>query len=195
MQSPSSRHSVDQELEDTFPASDPPSMSTPSTATKLEGRDEPSADAGWIDLYRVDDANTQASVTAGDIGGNAVLQRNESEIRFGTSAALALLNYLANQGTLTSHVSLIRARAELSRISAAPQIGENPHATGQSFPARTSTVTDAPGRFVVSDLSPADREVLWKLGHEDAGELRVLSNTTFELDPRLLRLVGRGSRA
>lgn len=191
MQSPSSPHCIDQELEDTFPASDPPSMSAPSIATTTPGPVDTEQSGGWIDLYRIETADALRDAHTSVTRDEAVLAQATSELRFGTSAALALLHYLVEQGVASDRVRLVRVRAELTRISTHAPIGDRPPMTSDaSFIADTRTKRSLPGRFIQSTLSPADREVIWEMAHDDSGELRVISETIFLLDPQLLELRG-----
>ncbi len=181
-------HALDRDLDETFPASDPPAASTPSTATTRTADGE--ADAGndvgeidethaiWIDLYRVEAADAPPS------GGGPVL--------YGTSGALALLHYLVDAATPARRVrieSVRVSRAQIDSFAIAPAAGGARRSNEARAPAdRDGPLAAKPGRFVPSALSPADRDVVWDTAHPDAGALRVVARTTFALDPRLLRI-------
>lgn len=188
MQSSTPSHPLDQELEDTFPASDPPSMSTPSIATTRDSAQGVSPESGWLDLYCIRPAPAHGPVAGSDPGGGALLDSGAAQVRFGTSAALALLHHIAERRHVSKRVRLISARVELTQIatSSASPGGESPHAPPNDSIARGNPPPGVPGRFAQSTLSPADREVLWDTTHADADALRVVSQTTFDLDPRLL---------
>lgn len=191
---PADTHLVDQELEDTFPASDPPSMSTPSTATTRNASPELDPGAGWIDLYRVEPDGRDA-----DAGGlPSIAHRVDAgPVCFGTSAALALLHHLVEGDASATRVCIVSARVALDRIDSfaiAPPASEPRRSDENASPLaqRGEAPAHRPGRFRPSTLSPADREVVWDPTHPDAGTLSIVARTVFDLDPRLVRLARGG---
>lgn len=184
---------IDQDLADTFPASDPPAHSTPSGQPRPgEGREV--SDTAWIDLYRIESPDDgDGAATLGTIADLA----QAGELRFATSPALALLHHLADAQVASPRVCLISARvalAQMETLAVTPASGQ----PRTSMEARTPLDEDAPasrpGRLVPSELSPADRDVFWDAGHPDAGALSIVARTVFDLDPRLLALMPGATR-
>lgn len=189
MQMPvSTDNPIDQDLKDTFPASDPPAHSTPSGQTRPDG-DREVSDTAWIDLYRVE--HPDGGRDAASLGSVADLATG-GELRFGTSPALALLHHLVDASGAASRVCLVSARVELAQLATlavAPPAGEPRKSVEAKTPLDEHAAGQRPGRLVPSELSPADREVFWNAGHPDAGALSIVSRTVFDLDPRLLALL------
>lgn len=186
---PAASHAVDRELEDTFPASDPPSMSTPSTAT-TRSEDPASRDdaIAWIDLYRIEEASPAGAIPNPDVA--AIGKDAGGTQNFATSAALALLHHLVNPASHDARVCLLRTRVPLERIDSVA-IASRATRPGLSDDAAAPAPAVFPGCFRQSTLSPAEREVLWDTEHPDAGEMRVVSRTVFQLDERLVALQAR----
>lgn len=167
MQLPTSAdNTIDQDLEDTFPASDPTAHATPSERARSDaGRDV--SDTAWIDLYRIEipnDGATDASF------GTTTDFAQHGELRFSPAPALARLQYLVDAPSGASRVCLVSARAESTE--AGTPLDEDAHAqrSGQLFP---------------SELSPADREVFWNAGRPGGGALCIVARTVFDPEPRL----------
>ncbi|ATD66359.1 hypothetical protein CNR27_01940 [Luteimonas chenhongjianii] len=185
---PSADNPIDQDLEDTFPASDPPAHSTPSGQPR-PGEGRQLSDTAWIDLYRIDtSARGAEEATLGTIADLA----ETGELLFGTSPALALLQHLADGGGSAPRVCLVSGRVELARLdtfAVKPASGQPRASMEAQSPLDDDAPATRPGRLVPSALSPADREVFWDAGHPDAGALSIVSRTVFNLDPRLLALM------
>lgn len=193
MQMPDSTDNpIDQDLEDTFPASDPPAHATPSgQARPDEGRAV--SETAWIDLYRIEDANSAHNQSS--LGSVFDLAKT-GELRFSTSPALALLQHLVEAREASPRVTLVSGRVDLAQmdtLAVAPTSGAPRKSVEARSPADEDAPAQRPGRLVPSELSPADREVFWNAGHPDAGALRIVSRTVFDLDPRLLALMTNGA--
>lgn len=176
---------LDNALDDTFPASDPPSRTAPSTVGTAQAN---VSETAWIDLFRIesadtrpddDDAHLPAVTHIGDTG----------PLCFATSAALALLHHLVETPQPARRVCLVSARVDLAHIDSfaiAPP-GVEPGKSVEADPPldRQQPPAQRPGRFRPSALSPADREVVWDTAHPEAGVMQIVSRTVFDLDPRL----------
>lgn len=190
---PSAENPIDQDLADTFPASDPPTHSTPSGQPRPgEGREV--SDTAWIDLYRIDTPDGGA----GDASLGTIADLAQAgELRFATSPALALLHHLADAQVATPRVCLVSARVDLSQmetLAVTPASGQPRTSMEARTPLDEAAPASRPGRLVPSELSPADREVFWHAGHPDAGALSIVARTVFDLDPRLLALMPDATR-
>jgi RES domain-containing protein len=86
---------LDNALQDTFPASDPPSMTTPIAATPSEQYVRPDT-GGEVRLYRVIEAHDAAQPFAPDAGGGRWTHPGNSCVYASLSPAAALLEYLVH---------------------------------------------------------------------------------------------------
>ncbi len=183
-------HSLDDALDASFPASDPPSHSSPSAAVPLDTTPEiPST----LALHRIVDGRRKDASLARMIG------RTESHwatpdtglIRMATSVPLAVLDYLVELEGLTPHVHLlVTVRIPCSAVSLL-----NEYPIGWETQPATRTVRAAGdawcaqghglGLQVPSVTCAGESNVLLNPAHAMAACIDHFTMSAFRLDPRL----------
>ena len=181
---------LDKALQDTFPASDPPSMTTPIAATPSEQYLHQGTD-GEVRLYRVIDAHEAAQPFAPDSAGGRWTHPGTPCVYASLSPAGALLEYLVHLEGRTPDKLLLAVGA----IRAADLLAEaNPPSTWCTLPyheevrqvgdgwlqSRRSLALRVPSAVCMDECN-----VLLNPGHPAFAALELVALRPVTIDPRL----------
>lgn len=183
---------IDAAVADTFPASDPPSMSQPVTAAPaVTEHAEPSAQPRLV--YRVvprDNVDSCFSAEKNLKGGRWTSQ-GTPVVYLSGSAGGALLEFLAHlEGDSPEELVIVSALLPGGTVEEAdtlpPQWRERPYrddvrAYGDGWVQRGHSLA----LEVPSVLCSVERNVLVNLKHPDAAELKIRAVDPLHIDPRL----------
>ena len=184
---------LDDALEDTFPASDPPSMTSQLAATPSEGEAHPQGGGGAMRVYRVvsmRDASDPFGADGNDKGGRWT-SPGTCCVYAARSPAGALLEFLAHLGDGTPG-KLAMAVGEIPAGAAVTQTNEPSGWAEQPYRSDVRQVGDAwvaeaasHALMVPSALCPDEWNVLLNPVHQGHAALRVVRLQPLDLDPRL----------
>lgn len=188
--------SVDEGIDETFPASDPPSHASPITigAAPADQDDTQAASADpHLEVYRIVPARDRTSAFRA--------QRHYSAGRWtsdGTpvlyaalSAATAMLEFLAHlEGATPDDLVLAHARLPRALAWQDPPVPADWHVTPHASEVQRTgdawlAARRAPGILVPSALLARERNILLDPLHPDFGKLQVVGAEHIRLDPRL----------
>lgn len=184
---------LDEALEDTFPASDPPSMTSPMAATPSAGELHPHGHGGEVRLYRVvslADASDPFGAAGNDQGGRWTSPGTRCVYAARTPAG-ALLEFLAHlDGDPPEGIAM--AVGAVPEASVLVQSNEPSQWSGHPYRDDVRQVGDgwvAEGHshalMVPSALCPDEWNILLNPAHQAHATLRLLRLQPIELDGRL----------
>lgn len=184
---------LDEALEDTFPASDPPSMTSPTAATPSAGELHPHGHGGEVRLYRVVSlaaASDPFGAEGNDQGGRWTSPGTQCVYAARTPAG-ALLEFLAHlDGDPPEGIAM--AVGSVPESSVLVQSNEPSHWAGQAYRDDVRQVGDGWVReghshalMVPSALCPDEWNILLNPAHQAHSTLRLLRLQPLELDGRL----------
>lgn len=184
---------LDEALEDTFPASDPPSMTSPMAATPSASELHPHGHGGEVRLYRVvaiSDASDPFGAEGNDEGGRWTSPGTRCVYAARTPAG-ALLEFLAHlDGAPPEGIAM--AVGSIPESSVLVQSNEPSHWSGQPYRDDVRQVGDGWVReghshalMVPSALCPDEWNILLNPAHQAHSTLRLLRLQPLELDGRL----------
>jgi RES domain-containing protein len=183
---------LDEALEDTFPASDPPSMTSPTAATPAEDTIADGPGGAPMRVYRVIDARQASEPFAPQDGGGRWSPPGVPCVYAALSPAGAVLEYLAHlegeapdklllavatvpAGNVVSETNEPSTWCDLPYRHEVQQVGAGWIESGRSLALR-----------VPSALSPGESNVLLNPRHEGFAGLELQELRPVSLDPRLL---------
>lgn len=186
-------HDLDDALEDTFPASDPPSMTSPLAATPSAGETHPHGGAGDVRVYRVvsmADAADPFGADGNDKGGRWTTPGTCCVYAARTPAG-ALLEFLAHlddgpPDRLAMAVGQIPANAVLTQSNEPSGWAQRPYRDdvrqiGDAWVAEKHSHA----LMVPSALVPDEWNILLNPAHQGHAALRVVRLQPITLDARL----------
>lgn len=182
---------LDEALEDTFPASDPPSMTSPTAATPADDTIADGPGAAPMRVYRVIDAAQAAEPFAPQDNGGRWTPPGTPCVYASLSPASALLEYLAHfdgeppaqlmlavatvpAGTVLSETNEPSTWCQLPYRHEVQQVGASWIESGRSLALR-----------VPSALSAGENNVLLNPQHQGFAGLELQELRPMEIDPRL----------
>ncbi|HEY4555491.1 MAG TPA: RES family NAD+ phosphorylase [Lysobacter sp.] len=189
---PRPENPVDAAIADTFPASDPPSMSQPVTAAPaVPEHPEPSAQPRLVYRVVTRDSVDEAFGVEGNRKGGRWTSPGTAVVYTSSSAAGAVLEFLAHlEGQSPDQLVIVTAQLPGGVVETAetlpPQWRERPYredvrAFGDGWVAhRRSLALEVP-----SVLCAVERNVLINPQHPDAAQLKIRAVDPFHIDPRL----------
>ena len=182
---------LDEALEDTFPASDPPSMTSPTAATPGEETIADGPGGAPLRVYRVVDAEHASEPFAPVDAGGRWSPPGKACVYASLSPASAVLEYLAHlegetpdklmmavatipQGTVLSETNEPSTWRERPYRHEVQQVGASWLDSGRSLALR-----------VPSALTPGESNVLLNPGHQAFAGLQLQALQPVSIDPRL----------
>lgn len=188
----STRTVLDDALAGTFPASDPPAMTSPVIATSLADVDDTAgASLTTLRLFRVVDDARADDAFAGADGGGRWTSPGRAVVYAALSPTGALLEFLAHlEGVTPRDVSLVEAHVR----NAAMSRFDPPPAHWRELPYRDDVRAHGDAWFdrgealllkVPSALVPGAWNVLVNAAHADFERLQPAARITLHVDGRL----------
>lgn len=192
---PESQRDLDDALADTFPASDPPAMTTSSIATAERGQEHPEAKRRLVDLFRV--VHREDSHAAFD------RERNRSGGRWSSPGVPAVYASLSPAGAILEFLAHIDGEkpVDLALISACMpdtdiEVADVLPPEWREWPYRDD-VREYGNAWIRSGRSAALRlpsvlceqacNLLLNPDHDGIGRIQVTKIEPITLDPRLLK--------
>lgn len=184
---------LDDALEDTFPASDPPSMTSPLAATPSAGEVHPHGQGGEVRVYRVvsmDDASDPFGADGNDKGGRWTSPGTCCVYAARTPSG-ALLEFLAHLDDgppprLAMAVGAIPAGGVLVQSNEPSRWAERPYrADVRQVGDAWAAERHSHALMVPSALCPDEWNILLNPEHQGHAALRLVGLQPLELDDRL----------
>jgi RES domain-containing protein len=183
--------SLDRALDDTFPASDPPAMTSPSTATPSMHEIASTTGEGELRIYRVIDAGDASQPFAPSTSGGRWTPPGMPCVYASLSPATALLEYLVHLEGATPH-DLLLAVASVRRDQVLHEANEPSTWNERPYRGEVQQVGAAwlaSGRSlalcVPSAICVDECNVLLNPGHQDHAMLQLVALRPITLDERL----------
>lgn len=191
------QHDLDEALAATFPASDPPAVTSKAIATAPDSRggSGPQQEAEVVEVFRVvhrDQAEQPFSSSANRSGGRWT-SPGVPAVYASTSPAGAVLEFLAHlDGEQPVDLVLVKARMPGRNMASATSLPENWRETPYREDVREYGNTwisagEALALNLPSVLCEQSRNLLINPEHDHISHLLVETAEPFTLDPRLLR--------
>lgn len=189
------QHDLDEALAATFPASDPPAVTSKAIATAPDAQGGTEKEAEVVEVFRVvhrDQAEQPFSSSANRSGGRWT-SPGVPAVYASTSPAGAVLEFLAHlDGEKPVDLVLVKARMPGRNMASATSLPENWRDTPYREDVREYgnawlSAGEALALNLPSVLCEQSRNLLINPEHEHISHLLVESAEPFTLDPRLLR--------
>lgn len=194
---PTPQRELDEALAATFPASDPPAMTSNviATAPDLQCGATPQAEAEVVEVFRVvhrDQADQPFSSSVNRSGGRWTSPGTPA-VYASTTPAGAVLEFLAHlDGEKPIDLVLVKARTPGRNVTTATSLPDNwretPHREDvREYGNAWISAGEALALDLPSVLCEQSRNLLINPEHENISQLLVEGAEPFTLDPRLLR--------
>jgi RES domain-containing protein len=194
---PTNQHDLDEALAATFPASDPPSMTSKAIATAPDSQEgagkEPEVEVAEVFRVVHRDQAAQPFSSSSNQSGGRWTSPGVPAVYASTSPAGAVLEFLAHMdGEKPVDLVLVKARMPGRNVMPSTSLPENWRETPYRDDVREyGNAWVSAGEFLAlnlpSVLCEQSRNLLINPEHENMAQLMVESAEPFTLDPRLLR--------
>jgi RES domain-containing protein len=186
---------LDEALAATFPASDPPAMTSNAIATAPDSQSTPVQEAEVVEVFRVVHRNQaeQAFCSSANKSGGRWTSPGVPAVYASTTPAGAVLEFLAHMdGEQPVDLVLVKARTPGRNVAPATSLPENwretPHREDvREYGNKWISAREALALNLPSVLCEQSRNLLINPEHDNIPQLLIESAEPFTLDPRLLR--------
>lgn len=192
---PTDQRDLDDALAATFPASDPPAVTSKAIATAPDAQGGPAQEAEVVEVFRVvhRDQAEQAFASSANRSGGRWTSPGIPAVYASTSPAGAVLEFLAHlDGENPVDLVLVKARMPGNKVMPATSLPESWRETPYRDDVREYgnawiSAGEALALNLPSVLCEQSRNLLINPEHENVSQLLVERAEPFTLDPRLLR--------